>query len=831
MSEHHATRAPFVGARTSRAPLVGARTSAAPFSGARVILGAALGLTLLAASLPAAVAAQEPASEPPHDKPGPAAERLLYNSFFVDRAPLDIEAGNMDLYLFGLKTEAAQDLRGTEGVELIDAPATTVSLILNPAPAREGELNPFSIPEVRQAMQFLVNREAIAQDIYRGAGQQMITHVGPSDPDFLTVYDIDRGSGIGYDPELARDLIGEAMIGAGAELVDGVWHFEGRPVRIKLVGRVEDERRDIADLVRAELEQAGFNVAITYDQFAPAVLKVYSTDPQAFEWHAYTEGWGRGAPQRYDVGSVNSFNAPWLGNMPGWREEGFWQYENDELDALGQTLFRGEFDSLEERNEIYRTMTQAGLDDSIRIWLATVNNSFPAVEGLEGVTHDLVAGPRNPWALREAYVPGSDDVRVGHQWVWTERTTYNPVGGLGDVYSVDLWRNLADPPIWNDPFTGIPQPFRASYEVETAGPEDTLEVPPDALAWDVESKAWVPVDAGTTAVSKVVFDYSGYTDSMWHHGQPIDIADAVYSIAQATDRAYDPDKARIETALAVTARPYLETFKGYRLTEDDQLEVYVDYWHFDEDHIGSYANPVAFDMPWELKAAMDDLVFEQRKAAYSDTAGSRFQVPWLSLVLRRDAGLVDRTLRKLERDEFVPAGYFEFGDRTLVTTDDAVARYEAAQEWFDEKEHLVISQGPFYLNQFDPPAQFAELVAFRDPSYPFKPGDNYRGQPPELSISEITSDLVVPGEDAVVSASVTGPGTVGMQYLLLDPALGEVIDSGQADDAGDGTFAVTIPADVTGTLFPGGFYELYLAAESDSLAQITERRVDLEVVL
>ena len=59
MSEHHATRAPFVGARTSRAPLVGARTSAAPFSGARVILGAALGLTLLAASLPAAVAAQE----------------------------------------------------------------------------------------------------------------------------------------------------------------------------------------------------------------------------------------------------------------------------------------------------------------------------------------------------------------------------------------------------------------------------------------------------------------------------------------------------------------------------------------------------------------------------------------------------------------------------------------------------------------------------------------------------------------------------------------------------------------------------------------------------
>ena len=39
---------------------------------------------------------------------------------------------------------------------------------------------------------------------------------------------------------------------------------------------------------------------------------------------------------------------------------------------------------------------------------------------------------------------------------------------------------------------------------------------------------------------------------------------------------------------------------------------------------------------------------------------------------------------------------------------------------------------------------------------------------------------------------------------------------------------MTIPADVTGTLFPG-FYELYLAATSDELAQVSERKVDLEV--
>ena len=59
---------------------------------------------------------------------------------------------------------------------------------------------------------------------------------------------------------------------------------------------------------------------------------------------------------------------------------------------------------------------------------------------------------------------------VGNLWVWTERSTWNPVAGLGDVYSVDIWRNLHDSATARHPFTGIPMPFRAAYEVETAGP-------------------------------------------------------------------------------------------------------------------------------------------------------------------------------------------------------------------------------------------------------------------------------------------------------------------------------------------------------------------------
>lgn len=793
-------------------------------------------VTVVAGVLLSSLLAVSPASAQDGDdtstaeeRRGPAVERLLFNSFFVDRAPLDIRAGNMDLYLFGLKTEAALDLRGETGIRLIDAPATSLSLILNPAPAPEGRLNPFSLPDIRRAMQYLVNREFIARDIYRGFGAPMVTHMGPFDPDFLTVYDIDRGSGITYDPELAREMIRQAMTSAGAELVDGRWNFGGQPVRLRFIARVEDERREIGDLVRAELETAGFEVAMSYESFAPAVQRVYSSDPQALEWHLYTEGWGRGAPQRYDVGSVNSFNAPWLGNMPGWREQGFWQYEAPELDELGKRLFRGEFDSREERDEIYRRMTQMGLDASVRVWLATVVNSFPADAELAGITRDVAAGPRSPWLLREAYLPGRDELRVGHQWVWTERSTWNPVGGFGDIYSIDIWRNLVDPAIWNHPFSGIPQPFRATYAVETAGPDGTLAVPADAVVWDATIDRWVPVGNGVEAVSKVTFDYSLYLGARWHHGQTIEMADAIYPLASAFDLAWDEDKVRMETALAVTSRPYLETFRGFRITPDERLEVYVDFWHFDDDSIAAYASPTSFEMPWEVLAAMDELVFGQRRAAFSDTAAARFDVPWLSLVMRRDAGLVERTLRQLQREDRLPTGALTMGERELVDEAGAQSRYQAAVEWYEQHDHLVISSGPFMLARFDPPAQFAELLAFRDPDYPFGPGDRLLGEPPTLAIGDMEAATIVAGQDAELDVRVEGPGRLSLRYLLLDTASGEVITTGEAavlDEAG--SFRVTLEAGATADLFPG-LYRLYLAATSDELALVTERRVDVEV--
>lgn len=762
-----------------------------------------------------------------HNRPGPASEKIYFKAFHVDRAPLDIQSGAMDLYLFSLKTNAARELADTEGLRIYDAPATSISLILNPAPSRPGEINPFANPEIRHAVQYLVNREFIVNDIYRGMAVPMTTQVSPLDYDFLTVYDIVRSADIRYDPQYARQIIKREMEKAGATLIEGVWTYNERPVRLKFITRVEDERREVGDLIRAELTQAGFQVEPGYRQFAPAVLSVYSSDPAAFEWHLYTEGWGRGAPDRYDFATINHMSAPWLGNMPGWKEVGFWQYDHNQLDTLGKRLFTGDFESQAERNEIYREMTKLAMDESVRVWLATVVNSFPAQEDLKGVTLDLVSGPRSPWTLREAYKSDKDNLTVGHLWVWTERTTWNPIGGLGDVYSVDIWRNLSDAPLWNHPFSGIPQPFRASFDVTTSGPRGRLSVPPDANIWDVEQNEWRPVGSGLEATSRVIFDYSKYFQSTWHHQQPISMADVLYSISQGYEMAYDERKSRIETALGVTSRPFLETFAGYKVLDENRLEVYVNFWHFEENYIASYASPTGLNVPWELALAMDKLVFEQRRAAYSDTAAFRFQVPWLSLVMDRDARLVRRVLKDLIERSELPVDVFKMNGETFVTKQDAVSRYQASLDWFDAYGHLVISNGPFFLQNYDPPAQFAELRAFREENYPFRPGDWLFGSTEGLSIDRVDVPNIIIGKGSTLHMSVHGSETPRLDYVLIDANSREIVSLGKADEeAGD--FTIKFESQITEKLEPG-LHQLFLLASSDDLAVVSERKVDLLV--
>ncbi|MEM4716920.1 MAG: hypothetical protein QW777_06445, partial [Candidatus Caldarchaeum sp.] len=425
-----------------------------------------------------------------------------------------------------------------------------------------------------------------------------------------------------------------------------------------------------------------------------------------------------------------------------------------------------------------------------------------------------------------AHLPGKDVLNVGHLWVWTPRSVWNPVGGFGDVYSSDLWRAVSDPSIARHPFTGLPIPFRARYSVETAGPTSTLAVPSDAFTWDAAAKAWRNVPSGTRAVSKVVFDYSLYTSSKWHHGIPITMADVLYRIYQTYDLAYDDVKSRIEFAIAFTSRPILETFKGFRILDQNRLEVYVDYWNFEPDYIAEYADVFGGGMPWELLAVCDDLVFTRRLATYSDTAAARFRVDQLNLVLREHVSLVRLSLNDFISKTQFPANIFTVNGKSYETREGALTRYRALLSWVNTNNLAVVSNGPYYLAVFDPASQYAELRAYRDPSYPFKPGKWYFGavDKPRLQKAE---GFVVVGSDSKIRLNTAGRGALSVSYVVKDLATGLLVDSGVGRAVG-GVFEISLPASKTSQLSPG-FLELTIVVFSDEVAQAFSSTERVEV--
>ncbi|MFO1540172.1 MAG: ABC transporter substrate-binding protein [Chloroflexota bacterium] len=788
--------------------------------------------TLGALAGPGPVRAADPSPSPDPAAPtrtGPAAETIRYSAHPADRAPLDLAAGVIDLYLNGVQPDAMRSLAETPGVRLDVAPYLALSILLNPAPAADGGLNPFSIPEVRRAVGELVDRELVARDIYRGFALPQLSFLGPTSADYLAAFDAIRGSGIVHDPELARLRIAEAMTDAGATLENGRWAYAGRPIELSFAARTEDPRRRIADLVRAELERAGFRVAMQYLTYAPAADLVYATDPADLAWHLYTEGWGSGSSSRWATVAANQFVAPWYGNLPGWGEPGFWQYTNAEADEIGRRLQRGDFASQAERDGMLREMARIEQDEAVRIWVASVDSGYPATDAISGLTLDVRSGPRSPFALRGAAIPGRDDLNVGVLQVWNESSTWNPVDGLTDAFSRTIWGLLHDPALTSDPWSGRTIPYRAAHRVETAGPDGALPVPADAVAWDALADAWVPVPAGTTATSIVRYDYTRYIGAPWHDGSPITLADALYPIIQGSELVRDPVKAALEPAVAATRATTLDTIRGYRFPDDHTVEVYVDYWHFDENEIARFASPTSFSFPWQLLAATDALVFGQRGAAYSGTAASAAGVPWLSLVLARDAGLVDAAAATLAEGPVVPAGLAEVAGRVLVTPEDASARYAALRAFYAERRHLVDSSGPYRLVRFDTTAQYAELRAVRDPAYPMTPDDLRRDGLPTIEVGSPGTPSIAMGEAATIDIPVRAPGTIAARWLLIDPATRLAIASGEsAPGAPAGTVRVELGAELTGNAFPGP-YQLWVAVTSDAVALVTERRIDVDI--
>ncbi|HEU4822214.1 MAG TPA: ABC transporter substrate-binding protein [Nitrososphaeraceae archaeon] len=700
-----------------------------------------------------------------------------------------VKQGKIAIYYFAIPLEVVSEMMNNPDVKIYDRMAGTFGLLFNPAPYNESSksLNPFQIREVRYAMNFLVNREFVVDEILKGYGSVLIDPFGQYSPEYLNLIDTVESLGIRYAPGLGDQMINDALVKEGAvkDRTTGKWFFADKPITVKILIRSDDPRRkSLGDLVSAELERVGFSVLKQYGDLNKANAVVSGSNPQDFQWHVYTEAYaGTSAFVKYNPVITSQMYAPYAGNMPGGQNPAFWNYQNSSIDDITQKINFFNFTSEEQRNALVRNATRAGIQESVRIFIAQNTDPYIANSDVAGLINDFGAGITSRLSLINAQPPDLSLLNIGVKEIY--QGAWNSVGGCGDTYCTSIYSALADGATFRNPYTGEVIPMRNIWtDIITTGPTERMKVAADAQTWDPYSKQWKKAGSDTFALSKV--DYK-LLFSKWHHGITMDKSDILYPLYFAFEWGTDQGRGDLTvdpeyTAAAKESLPYA---KGIRFINDTEIESFVDQWHYDKNEIAGTATAWSAE-PWEITAATERLVMEG-KVAYSRGQATAKNVPWLSLIVPSHAKMILAELQKMKSESFIPTPL-----KGIVTIKEANQRYDAAIQWIEQHRHAVISNGPFYLDAYDPSAGIIYVKAFRDASYPFRQGYWSVFENPKLAIINAidTQKYLVPGEPLKVQINVTVGGKPSndavVDYFLSDTQ-GRVILNGKAEPLGSTT--------------------------------------------
>jgi len=678
----------------------------------------------------------------------------------------EVRNGNLDIYFFRVSSDRIESDKAREGIQVFESTGGSYSILVNPSIS--DNFNPFSITELRFALNYLIDRNLIVNELIGGYGNAMISNYGIFSADYLSIIEELESFHFKYNPALADEIISRELEGAGAEKVDGLWHYNGKQIEIRFFIRSDDPvRKSIGEILSSEFEKIGFKVNKDFGDLNKAFVVVYGSNPADQKWHIYTEGWGSSGFAKYDSVGLAQMYSPWFSNMPGNNNPTYWNYKNDYIDSITKKIYVSDFKSSDERSSLIKQATKEGVSESVRIFLASKTDQYVANDNVDGVINALGAGVPTRFTAINAK---SDDnsLVVGVKQIY--QGAWNPVSGFSDTYSNQIWLNIYDPGIFSHPFTGKTIPIRTDWHVENFGSDAKITVPDDAISWDIDAQRWENVGVGTEATSKITFDL---ILGNWHHEQRIDMNDILYNMyfLQEWGSELHEGDGTYDSEYSPQAAQNAKTLVGIKPIDDDTIEVYVDYWHFDEAEIAAWATPWS-SMPWEIVAASEDAVVDG-KVSFSRSGGVSKSVNWLSLLVPNDANIIKEHLIKFKESKYIPPSlrdseydwqYFE-------------GRYDAAIRWIDENRHAIISNGPFYLNNYSPESRTITINSFDSTGYPFDAGKWEKFEQikfPKITNVEIPNvvDLKKP-----LSILVKTTDSSAIHYFISNPK-GETVASG-----------------------------------------------------
>ncbi len=834
-------------------------------------------------------------------RPGPPSDKILYDVVTkIEDGILSVVNGDRDIFFWPVTSAQIKALGLSEqqlqNVRLIPQSTSLNALLFNPytddselgkygvgtsSADNKTHFNPFGLRKFRFAMNYLISRKHIVEEIMQGSANPQYTIIGPSHPAYPHIKPVIDELGlkpegdIGKALSLIDDVFTFAQNGLrslGYDLYKksdstapaGYWWTFKRPdgseetVTVHFLIRVEDERKDIGNYVADLLESIGIKVDRVYIERGQVFTLVYGADPTTLDWHIYTEGWVSTAESPFIEWDIAWYYAGWFyGLLPTWANL-YWAYTPEHEENLwGETIQKFiEEESLklvkgvykgDEYWEMARQLVKAGIEESIRVFLTENVQFFVVNKRVETLIAGRSTGLYSPFVFRTAQTPdGVIKVVQFSAQAALFMSSWNPVGGMTDIYSTNIWRYVHEYAGYYHPSTGEFIPMAASWSVEYGAPidktkilvyrggwmtlEDYLNQYPDD--WRATVGAYAPV--------KVVFNYKenafhdGEDENLWHVLESLafiwDWATNDSDIRGGSDPYYHPNIESSYSYLFGTFNTTTHAFQdgtmiGIEIINDTAIAVY-----------GTYAHPISegetaayylFYETWSpaVTAAMEYCVINGGPvsgASYGWYEGEADR--YIDAFDTDHLTDIKQALTIIKNGQYTPpwiestnALASQYGLPTYNLQDAA----DKALNFINTYGHAVISNGPFYIAVYNPTELHMELDAFRDPRYPFTEDywiEHLAVLRLEIVDVELGSPTVIaPGDPINLTVTVVDhelqpedrqlkPRTAWVATSLIDPT-GRELFQVEGERTGDYTWFIDIPGNMTETL-PDGSYTL-----------------------
>lgn len=772
---------------------------------------------------------------------GPLANTVVFVSQdSAEAAVSQLKAGEIDIYAYSVSDPTLfEDVKADPNLSYSTAYGSYTEITFNPSGPtfQDGRLNPFSNPKIREAMNWLVDRNYIAQEIYGGLAVPKYTSLNSSFADYARYVDTCRQLEAYYahDPQKAEEVITAEMEAMGAELVNGKWQYNGAPVTIIGIIRTEDERMAIGDYVSNLLEDIGFTVDRQYKTRSEASPIWNRSNPAEGQWHFYTGGWITTAISRDDATNFGYFYTPLGSGSPLWQA----YTPSEEFKEVAERLWTNDFKSMEERGELFRKALKLANEDSVRVWLVDQISFSPQKKDLV-VTYDLAGGVAGsamwPYTIRWEGKEGGT-VKWSQPGVLID--PWNPIGGSNWIYDQTPARATMDYATLPDPFTGLAWPERAEKVELTAQKGlpisktldwislefvDEIQVPGDAWAdWDAANQKFITVaekyPEGTTSLIKSVIYYPKdlFDKVAWHDGSRLSVGDFVMSIIMTFDPGKE-ESAIYDEAAVPTLEAFQSHFKGVRIVSEDPLviETYDDMYYLDAELnvFGWWPNYAYGPGSWHA-LALGILAESNKELAFTADKADALQVEWMSYVAGPSLDILKKYADQAKAENYIPYA------PTLgqyVKAGEARARWNNILKWYETYKHFWVGTGPFYLEKVNPVE--STLTLQRNAAFPDAADKWARFGAPKIAVVEITGPTnVTIGSEATFEVLVTYRGApyplseiVSVKYLLYN-AKGQLVGTGEAGAVEDGKYKIVLPPEAT-SLLEAGSNKLEVAVTS-----------------